>query len=84
MGLLSHAIHKHSCRPQHTSVLTTSSTCTRMIRQVGTNEPSFFNATSGMHRRPYEGRHVVQSMLSLKFNFVYYSGGRFWPIFESS
>ena len=36
-------IYKYSCRFQHTSVLTT---CTYMT-------------TSGMHRRPFEGRHLV-------------------------
>ena len=40
-------------------------TCTFMFRQVCTIEPSFFNATSGMHRRPFEGRHLV-SCLFLK------------------
>ena len=54
--LLSYAIHKNSCRSQHTSVLTT---CTFMFRQVCTIEPSFFKTTSGMHRRPFEGRHLV-------------------------
>ena len=38
------------------SVLTT---CTFMFRQVCTIEPSFFNMTSGMHYRPFEGRHLV-------------------------
>ena len=38
------------------SVLTT---CTFMVRQVCIIEPSFFNATSGMHRRPIEGRQLV-------------------------
>ena len=56
MGLLSYASHKHSCRFQHISVLTT---CTIMFRQVCTIEPSFFKTTSGMHRRPFEGRHLV-------------------------
>ena len=40
MGLLCNAIHKHSCRSQHISVLTTS---TFMLRQVCTIEPSFFS-----------------------------------------
>ena len=31
-------------------------TCTFMFRQVCIIEPSFFNTTSGMHRRPSEGR----------------------------
>ena len=30
-----------------------------MFRQVCIIEPSFFNTTSGMHRRPFEGRHLV-------------------------
>ena len=38
-----HAIHKHSSRFQHISVL---STCT-------------FMTTSGMHRRLFEGRYLV-------------------------
>ena len=59
MGLLSYAIHKHSCRSQHISVLTT---CTFMFRQVCTIEPLFFKTTSGMHRRPFEGRHLVSNL----------------------
>ena len=43
-------------RSQHISVLTT---CTFMFRQLGTIEPSFFKTTSGMHRRPFEGQHLV-------------------------
>ena len=38
------------------SVLTS---CTFMFRQVCTIEPSFFKTTSGMHRRPFEGRYLV-------------------------
>ena len=49
-------IHKHSCRSQHISGLTT---CTYMFRQVCTMGPSFFNTKSGMHRRLFEGRHLV-------------------------
>ena len=30
-----------------------------MFRQLGTIEPSFFKTTSGMHRPPFEGRHLV-------------------------
>ena len=30
-----------------------------MYRQVCTIEPSFFNTTSGMHRRPFESRHLA-------------------------
>ena len=51
-----YAIHKHSSRSQHISVLTT---CTFLFRQVCTIEPSFFKAASGMHPRPFEGRHLV-------------------------
>ena len=56
IGILSYAIHKHSCRSQHISVLTTS---TSVCRRVCTIEPSFCNTTSGMHPRPFEGRHLV-------------------------
>ena len=38
------------------SVLTT---CTFMFQQVCTIEPSFFNTTSGIYHRPFEGRHLV-------------------------
>ena len=52
-----HAIHKHSCRSQHTSVLTA---CIFFVfRQVCTIESSFFKTTSGMHNFPFEGRHLV-------------------------
>ena len=51
-----HAIHKHSSRSLHISVLIA---CTFMFRQFCTIESSFFNKTSGMHRRPFEGRHLV-------------------------
>ena len=30
-----------------------------MFRRVCTIEPLFFNTTLGMHRRPFEGRHLV-------------------------
>ena len=30
-----------------------------MFRQVCIIEPSFFNATSKMHRRPIDGQHLV-------------------------
>ena len=56
MGLLSHAIQKHSCGSQHISVLTT---CTLMFGQVFTIELLFFNTTSGMHRRPFVGGRLV-------------------------
>ena len=55
-----HAISKHSSESQHLSVLTT---CTFMFLQVCTIEPSFFNTTSGMHRRPFECRHQTSSYL---------------------
>ena len=50
------SINIHVGLSQHISVLTT---CTFMYRQVCTIEPSFFNMTSGMHRRLFVGRHVV-------------------------
>ena len=56
IGLLSHAIHQHYRRSQHISVLTA---CTFVFGQVCTIEPSFFKTTSGMHRLPFEGRHLV-------------------------
>ena len=56
IGLVSYAIHKHSCRSQQISVLPT---CTFMFRQVCAIEPSFFNMTLGMHCRPFEGQHLV-------------------------
>ena len=56
IGLFFYEIHKHSCWSQHISVLTT---CTLMFGQVCIIEPSFFNVTSGMHRRPIEGQHLV-------------------------
>ena len=55
IGLLSYAIHKHSSRSQHISVLTA---CTFMFRKVWIIEPSSFNTTSGMHRHPFEGRQL--------------------------
>ena len=59
IGLLFHAIHKHSSRSQHISVLTT---CTFMFQQVCIIEPSFWNfrQASGMHRRFFEGQHLVR------------------------
>ena len=33
-----------------------------MFRQVCAIEPSFFNTTSGMHRHPFEGRHLVLNL----------------------
>ena len=41
---------------QHISVLTTWKF---MFRQACIIEPSFFNTTSGMHLRLFEGRHLV-------------------------
>ena len=34
-----------------------------MFRQVCTIEPSFFETTSGMHRRPIEVRHLINPLL---------------------
>ena len=62
MGLLSYAIHKHSSRSQHISVLTT---CTFMFRQVFTIEPSFFKTTSGVHRQILRGSTSSLSCTSL-------------------
>ena len=62
IGMLSYAIHKHSSRSQLVSVLTT---CTFMFRQVCIIEPSFFNAASGMYRRPFKGRHLVKDLFLL-------------------
>ena len=56
VSLLSYAIHKHSSRSQHISVVTT---CTFMLQQVSIIEPSFCKTTSGMHCRPFEGRHLI-------------------------
>ena len=56
MGLFFYAIHKHSCMSRDLSVLNSYSF---MFRQVCTIEPSFFQTTSGMHRRLFEGRHLV-------------------------
>ena len=41
--------------------------CSFMLRQVCTIEPLFFETTSGIYRRPFEGRHLV--MLGL-FSYV--------------
>ena len=49
-------MRKHSSWSQHISVL---NTCILMIRQVCTTEHSFIKTTSGMHRRPFESRHLV-------------------------
>ena len=49
-----HFIHKHSCGSQHISVLTT---CTYMT-------------TSGMHRRPFESRHLVFTSKPFRNNML--------------
>ena len=67
MGLLSYAIHKHSCGTQHISVLTT---CTLMLRQVCTIESSFFKMTSGMHRRAFDSGHLVNSRNAIIGNSI--------------
>ena len=35
-----------------------------MFRQFCIIKPSFFNATSGIHSRPFEGRHLVDIIIS--------------------
>ena len=60
-----HAIHKHSCRSVHIFVLTT---CTFML--VCTIEPSFLRTTSGMHRRLFEGRHLVWLYFAIWFCYT--------------
>ena len=57
--LVLHAFYKHSNKSQHISVLTT---CTFMFRQVCIIEPSYFMTTSGMHSRPFEGRHLIKKI----------------------
>ena len=59
IGLLSYAIHRQSCRSEH--IISVLTTCTFMFPQVCIIEHSFFIATSGMYRRPIEGRHLVFS-----------------------
>ena len=71
MGLLSHAIHKHSCGSQHNYICAT--TCTFIIRQVCTIEPSFFK-TSGMHRRPF--RVLTCNLKSI--HSIYYLSANFY------
>ena len=56
-----HSTYKHSFRSQHISVLTT---CTFMFRQFYTIEHILIKTTSGMHRRPFEGRLLVFRVLS--------------------
>ena len=46
-----------------------------MFRQVCIIEPSFFNMTyaSGMHRRPFEGRHlVIYKIVFFCFDIVHF------------
>ena len=53
---------------KHISVLTS---CTYMFRQVCIIEPSFFNTLSEMHRRSFEGRHLVSCVANfLGFNVL--------------
>ena len=47
---------------QHIYVLTT---CTFMFRQVCISEPWFFETTSGMHRLPIEGWHLVSTCFNV-------------------
>ena len=56
MGLLSYGIHKHLCRSQHIFVLTTWTFYALTSLHHWT---CFFNTASGMHRRPFKGRHLV-------------------------
>ena len=65
-----HSIHKHSSRSQHLSVLTT---CTYMT-------------TSGMHRRPFEGRHLVffhVALCSWPFIDPFYLQGNFGDVYKA-
>ena len=62
-----YVIHKHSCRSQHISVLTT---CTFTFRRVCTIEPSFLKTTSAMHRRLFKGRHLVTTHC-IYFIYIY-------------
>ena len=78
--MLSYAIHKHSCRSQHISVLTT---CKFMIRKVCTIEPSFFNATSGMHHRPLEGRNLVKNYVGIDLPFLIHLGSKYEGKFDT-
>ena len=61
-----HAIYKQWSRSQRISVLTA---CTFMFRCACTIAPSFFKVTSGMHRRPFEGRHLVNLYEYLRISF---------------
>ena len=51
-------------------------TCTLMFRRVCTIEPPFFNTTSGMHRRPIEGRHLVKKILNFSKLGIWLMVGR--------
>ena len=53
IGLLSYAILSIQVG------LNIISVSTFMFEEVSIIELSFFNTTSGMHRRPFEGRHLV-------------------------
>ena len=44
---------------QYISVSSLMTTFTFLIRQIFIIEPLFLNTTSGMHRRSFEGRHLV-------------------------
>ena len=46
-----------------------------MFRQVCTIGPSFFNTTSGMHLRPFEGRHLVFIIIAFSFYDRFKGGG---------
>ena len=41
------------------NIISVLTTCTFIFRHVCIIEPWFFNMTTGMHRRPIEGRHLV-------------------------
>ena len=72
MGLLINAVHKNHAGLDIISVLTT---CACMIRQVNTIQPSLLKTTSGMHHRPFECRHLVFSLITVRENFVDESSG---------
>ena len=78
IDLLSYVIHKHSSRSQHVAVL---NTCPYMFRQVYIIESSFFNTTSGMHRRPIEGKHLVE--IVSKYSINYYACSTLYVFLES-
>ena len=74
IGLLSHAIHKHSCRSQLISALTT---CTLMFRQVCTIEPQVKQRRGCIVSRPFEGRQLVVffKLVLNSFQLICGSGG---------